>query len=245
MREPVRPRHVAIIMDGNGRWARSKGLERSEGHRKGMDVAYEMVVGCREANVPYLTLFAFSTENWRRPDDEVAELLALLDEGLRKHFESFRDEGVRIRFFGDLSQFPRTLRVAMDRLEAYTEDRDRINLQVALNYSGRWDIAEAVRRLSDTGCDMSETSEEQLEGQLATAGLPEPDLVIRTSGEQRLSNFMLWQAAYAELYFTEVLWPDFTRADLDGALTSFASRERRFGGVESGGLATSDLASSA
>ena len=245
MREPVSPRHVAIIMDGNGRWARSKGLERSEGHRKGIDVAYEMVVGCREANVPYLTLFAFSTENWRRPDDEVAELLALLDEGLRKHFESFRDEGVRIRFFGDLSQFPRTLRVAMDRLEAYTEDRDRINLQVALNYSGRWDIAEAVRRLADTGCDMSETREEQLEGQLATAGLPEPDLVIRTSGEQRLSNFMLWQAAYAELYFTDVLWPDFTRADLDRALDSFASRDRRFGGVESSGLATSDLASSA
>lgn len=238
----ARPHHVAIIMDGNGRWARSRGLKRSEGHRRGMDVAHEMVVGCREAGVPFLTLFAFSTENWRRPDGEVAELMSLLDEGLRKHFERFREEGVRIRFFGDLSQFSRPLRVAMDRLEQATRDQDKINLQVALNYSGRWDIAEAVRRLADTGCDMSAITEDQIADRLATAGLPEPDLVIRTSGEQRLSNFMLWQAAYAELYFTDVLWPDFCRADLDDALACFSRRERRFGGVESGELAAAGAA---
>lgn len=232
MDQPARPRHVAVIMDGNGRWAHSRGLDRTEGHRKGLEAARETVVACREAGIPYLTLFAFSTENWRRPDGEVAELLSLLDEGLRKHFDDFMAEGVRISFFGDLSPFPRTLRLAMDRLEKHTRGQGRISLQVALNYSGRWDIAEAVRRLADTGCDMSDIGEDDLADRLATAGLPDPDLVIRTSGEQRLSNFMLWQAAYTELYFTDVLWPDFGREDLEGALAAYAGRERRFGGVD-------------
>ena len=242
MRETDKPRHLAIIMDGNGRWARSRGLARYEGHRKGLDVAHDMVVGCREANIPYLTLFAFSTENWNRPEDEIAELMSLLEEGLHKHFSSFKKEGVAIRFFGDLSQFPRPLRLTMDRLEKSTASQSGLKLQVALNYSGRWDISEAVRRLADTGCDMSEVSEQQIQKRLATAGLPEPDLVVRTSGEQRLSNFMLWQVAYAELYFTDVLWPDFTRADLKKALDSFACRERRFGSVEGDGVAEPNMA---
>lgn len=226
------PRHVAIIMDGNGRWASERGLNRTAGHRQGMKVAHACAVAARDCAIANLTLFAFSTDNWRRPANEIGELLELFDEGLRENFAKICAEDFRIRFIGDLSQFPRPIRATIDRLEDATAGNGGMNLTIALNYSGRWDITEAIRRLADTGHDLSNVAEGQIEEQLATAGLPAPDLVIRTSGEQRLSNFMLWQSAYAELYFTDVLWPDFSAAAFKEAVADYARRERRFGGVE-------------
>lgn len=225
------PRHVAIIMDGNGRWAQSRGLERSAGHRKGMDAAYDCAVACRTAGVSHLSLFAFSTDNWQRPVAEVKELIALFDRGMRENFSRIVADDLRIRFIGDLSGFPQAVRRTIGRIEAETAANGALHLQIALNYSGKWDVAEAVRRLADTGHDLSAATEEQIAGELATADCPELDLLIRTSGELRLSNFMLWQAAYAELYFTEVLWPDFGAAELQEALADYARRERRYGRV--------------
>ncbi len=226
------PRHIAIIMDGNGRWAYAKGLERTAGHRQGLQAARNTVATCHANGIKYLTLFAFSTDNWRRPDSEIKVLLDLLTDGLRNNLKDLQDNNVRIRFIGDLSSFPRRLRTALDHFEASTVDNDGIYLQIALNYSGRWDIVEAVHRLADMGHNMSMVTEAQLSEQLATADLPDPDLFIRTSGELRLSNFMLWQTAYAEMFFTETLWPDFSDADLNAALEAYARRERRFGGIE-------------
>ena len=228
-------------MDGNGRWAHARGLKRSAGHRRGFETMVAAVTTCRKAGVPYLTLFAFSTDNWRRSQDEIAELLQLFDEGLRANCKKIKQDNVRIRFLGDLSLFPKTLRSTLDKLETVTATNTELNLQIALNYSGRWDIAEAVRRLADTGMELSEITEEQIATRLSTAGLPEPDLVIRTSGELRLSNFMLWQAAYAELYFLEVLWPDFGPEHLQEALAAYAQRERRFGGIPSSSQPVADL----
>lgn len=225
------PRHIAVIMDGNGRWAKARGLARNAGHRKGMDAAYDCAVACREAGVPYLSLFAFSTDNWQRPAAEVKELIALFDQGLRENFNRIVSDNLRIRFIGDVSEFPRAVRKTLDKVEEATAGNDALHLQIALNYSGKWDIIEAARRLADTGCDLSAVTEEQLGGQLAAADWPDPDLLIRTSGELRLSNFMLWQAAYAELYFTDVLWPDFSAEDLQAALAAYAQRERRYGKV--------------
>lgn len=228
----AQPRHVAIIMDGNGRWAHTRGLERTDGHRQGLEAVRETMLACREAGIANLTLFAFSTDNWRRPRREINVLLELLSEGLHKHLPTLLDNAVRIRFLGDLSSFPVAVRATLDRCEAATTKGTGLNLQVALNYSGRWDILEAVRQLADTGCDLSEVTEADIDAHVTTAGLPPPDLLIRTSGELRLSNFMLWQAAYTELYFTEALWPDFGRADFAAALADFAQRDRRFGTVK-------------
>ena len=229
---PSPPRHVAIIMDGNGRWAKERGLDRTAGHRQGMKVAYDCAVAARDCQIANLTLFAFSTDNWRRPVEEIGKLLELFDEGLRENFTKICNEDFRIRFIGDLSQFPKPIRITIDHLEKETRANSGINLTTALNYSGRWDITEAVRRLADMGHDLSNVGEKDIEAQLATAGLPAPDLVIRTSGEERLSNFMLWQAAYSELYFTDVLWPDFSAEAFKEAVNDYARRERRFGGVE-------------
>ena len=219
-------------MDGNGRWAKAQGLDRSEGHRRGMEVAYETANSCRKLAIPFLTLFAFSTENWRRPDSEVKELIKLFDDGLRENLNKILKDNIKFRFIGDLSLFPKTVRTAIDKIEKATKDNKSLTLQIALNYSGRWDIVEAIRKLADTGHDISMLSEEDLSKNLTTTNIPEPDLVIRTSGELRLSNFMLWQAAYSELYFTDCLWPEFDEEALSKAISSFANRERRFGAVE-------------
>lgn len=239
----VKPQHVAIIMDGNGRWARSRKLARTAGHRQGLEAARTVALACRAAEVDTLSLFAFSTDNWRRPPSEVAALLELLAEGLSKHLPAFLENSIRIRFIGDLSSFPKPVRTALDRFERATADCDRLTMLVALNYSGRWDIAEAVRQLADCGHDMSTVTEDDIAAHLATATSPLPDLLIRTSGELRLSNFMLWQSAYTELYFTDVLWPDFGEAELTAAFTAYAARERRFGSTETTAASTASVAS--
>ena len=219
-------------MDGNGRWAHAKGLERTAGHRQGLEAVRDTVLACSDAGIEFLTLFAFSTDNWRRPASEVKMLLQLLADGLHSNLKDLQEHNVKVRFIGDLSSFPRHLRTALDYFESATRNNSGIALQIALNYSGRWDIVEAVRRLADIGHDLSAVTEQQIAAQLATADLPDPDLFIRTSGELRLSNFMLWQTAYTEMFFTKTLWPDFGAADLAMALEAFARRERRFGGID-------------
>lgn len=226
---PALPQHIAIIMDGNGRWAHRQGLDRTAGHRQGLEAARDTALACVDAGINNLSLFAFSTDNWRRPKEEVNALLELLADGLRKHLPALLDNGVRVKFIGDLSSFPKSVRLALDQFERQTANCKQLNLLVALNYSGRWDIAEAVRQLADCGHDMATVTEDDIAAHLATAQVPQLDLLIRTSGELRLSNFMLWQTAYTELYFTEVLWPEFGPAEFQQALVAYAARERRFG----------------
>ncbi|MGI9306320.1 MAG: polyprenyl diphosphate synthase [Gammaproteobacteria bacterium] len=222
-------RHVAVIMDGNGRWARLRNLPRGEGHRRGLRAARAAVRACIARGVPYLTLFAFSRENWDRPEAEVRALLALFGETARGLEKELADAGVRAAVIGQRGRFPPPLRDAMDSLEQKTANGKRLQVNVALNYSGRWDVAQAAERIAANGCDFSE---ENFAKHLSTGGQPAADLLIRTGGEQRISNFMLWQAAYSELYFTPVLWPDFGEADFNAAVDEYARRERRFGARE-------------
>ena len=223
------PGHVAIVMDGNGRWARSRGLPRTEGHRRGIQAVRRTVEDCARRGIVRLTLFAFSTENWSRPQSEISILFKLFASGIRSNLEAMAENGVQVRFVGELERFGKGLNSQMRRMEEATAGNSSLLLTVALNYSGRWDIVNAVRRLAAAGCDLSQVTEQQFERELS---VPPADLVIRTSGEMRLSNFLLWQSAYAELHFCPALWPDFGSGDLDAALTDYAGRERRYGGID-------------
>ena len=227
------PRHLAIVMDGNGRWARERHLPRFEGHRAGAAAARQCVRACAEVGIEYLTLFAFSSENWARPADEVGQLLTLFEEVLEREADELAENGVRLRFIGDRSAFPRPLRETMDRVERRTADNTGLVLVIAANYGGHWDIVNAVRRVAEAverGEMMAEDVDRPtLESGLALSGLPSPDLLVRTGGEQRISNFLLWNLAYTELYFVDTLWPEFDRAALAAAIREFGERERRFG----------------
>lgn len=225
------PRHVAIVMDGNGRWARKRFMPRGMGHKAGVDALIKVVQGCANRGVAYLTVFAFSSENWKRPEEEVSGLMSLLIKALSKHVAGMKSDGVRIRVVGDLSTVSAQVRQALlDACEA-TQHNDRLVLTVAFNYGGRWDMVQACRQVMAAGMDPAEVDEATLSRYMAMNYAPDPDLFIRTGGEIRLSNFLLWQSAYSELVFTDCLWPDFDAAELDKALQAYAQRERRFGDV--------------
>ena len=227
------PRHVAIIMDGNGRWARARHLPRVAGHRKGVEAVRGTVRGAIERGVEYLTLFAFSSENWRRPADEVSILMDLFVLALEQEVAKLHSNGIRFRAVGDMSRFKPRIRELIAAGEALTAGNTRLTLTVAANYGGRWDIAQAARAYfaaHPAALRQEATLDpDALAPFLAMSYAPEPDLFIRTGGEQRISNFLLWQLAYAELYFTDVLWPDFDGEALDAAIASYQTRERRFG----------------
>ena len=217
-------------MDGNGRWAKQRYLPRIAGHRRGVENVRSTVRACAENGVEYLTLFAFSSENWRRPAEEVSFLMQLFISALEQEVAKLHENGVRFKVIGDLSRFERPLRQLVADAEKLTADNRRLTLTVAANYGGRWDIMQAVKRmLADKPQLAAGFEEADLLPHLSLAYAPEPDLFVRTGGEQRISNFLIWQAAYAELYFTDVLWPDFTPATLDAALAEYARRSRRFG----------------
>jgi undecaprenyl diphosphate synthase len=227
------PRHVAIIMDGNGRWAEQRHLPRIAGHRRGVEAVREAVKECAKRGIGVLTLFAFSSENWQRPPQEVGLLMELFITSLRRETKMLQENHIQLRVIGERSALNDKLQQEIASVEAVTRANDRLVLVVAANYGGRWDITQATRKLAWQArlgkIDPDEITPAHLEAHLSLRGLPEPDLFIRTSGEQRLSNFLLWQLAYTELYFTEVLWPDFDSAALNAALASYASRQRRFG----------------
>jgi undecaprenyl diphosphate synthase len=225
------PRHVAIIMDGNGRWAKRRRLPRVAGHKRGVEAVRAAVKGCAERGVQFLTLFAFSSENWRRPAEEVALLMQLFRVALTSEVDKLHRNGIRLRVVGDLTRFDARMRELIERGEALTAGNRRLTLTIAANYGGRWDILQALRRLLHERPDLAQApiEETQLAPYLAMGYAPEPDLFIRTGGEQRVSNFLLWQLAYSELYFTDTLWPDFGAAALDAAIAWYAQRERRFG----------------
>ncbi|RDX36467.1 isoprenyl transferase [Kangiella sp. HD9-110m-PIT-SAG07] len=220
------PQHIAIIMDGNGRWAQARGKKRVMGHKAGMERAREMAEVCGELGVKYLTLFAFSSENWNRPKDEVSFLMELFATSLKNESKKLHKNNVKLSVIGDKDGFDSRLRKAIDKAEALTQDNDGLHLQIAANYGGRWDIVQAAQSLAERGDDITE---ESLQAALVTANGLEPDLLIRTGGEQRISNFLLWQAAYSELYFSDALWPDFNGEALKGAIDDFNQRQRRFG----------------
>jgi len=223
------PRHVAIIMDGNGRWAKRRHLPRLAGHKRGVEAVRAAVEACAERGIEYLTLFAFSSENWRRPAEEVALLMQLFQGALANEVEKLHRNGVRLKVVGDTRRFDRKIRQLIERGEALTAGNSKLTLTIAANYGGRWDILQALNRFSKESDSKNEVREEDLAPYLAMSYAPEPDLFIRTGGEQRISNFLLWQLAYTELHFTDKLWPDFDRAALDEAIESYRSRERRFG----------------
>jgi undecaprenyl diphosphate synthase len=224
------PRHVAIIMDGNGRWAKRRFLPRVAGHRKGVEAVRNVVQGCAERGVAALTLFAFSSENWRRPADEVSLLMQLFVSALQQEVERLHQNGIRFRVIGDISRFDAALVELIENAQRLTAGNQGLTLTVAANYGGRWDIMQAVNRLrSAQGAGSAPWTEAQLQHYLSLGDLPEPDLFIRTGGEKRISNFMLWQLAYTELYFTDTLWPEFDANALDLAFASYRQRERRFG----------------
>ena len=225
------PQHIAIIMDGNGRWAKQRHLPRTVGHAKGAGVVHDLVRSCVDLGVPHLTLYAFSTENWQRPSDEVSTLMGLFFQYLEKEMTNMRTEGVRLKVLGDISRFAPELQQRIRDAEAGTLNPPNITLNVAANYGGRWDIVQAVQawQQAHPGADASELTVDNFGQSLSTAGMPDVDLLIRTGGEYRISNFLLWQAAYAELYFTDTLWPDFDTQELQKAVTWFADRDRRFG----------------
>ncbi len=224
------PRHVAIIMDGNGRWARRRHLPRLAGHRRGVEAVRATVRACAERGIGFLTLFAFSSENWRRPPEEVALLMKLFEAALSSEVDKLHHNGVRLKVAGDTLCFDPKIRRLIEQGEALTAQNQGLTLTIAANYGGRWDILQALTRLlKEKNFSGEEIREEMLAPYLAMSYAPEPDLFIRTGGEQRVSNFLLWQLAYTELYFTETLWPDFDAAALDEAIASYRQRERRFG----------------
>jgi undecaprenyl diphosphate synthase len=223
------PRHVAIIMDGNGRWARRRRLPRIAGHRRGAEAVRAAVRACGERGIEYLTLFAFSSETWRRPAEEVALLMKLFTNALEREVDELHANGVRLRVVGDTTRFDPKIRKLIERAEELTAQHRRLTLTIAANYGGRWDILQAMSKFIRHNPSAGEVQEELLAPYLAMSYAPEPDLFIRTGGEQRISNFLLWQLAYTELYFTETLWPDFGGAALDEAIASYRRRERRFG----------------
>ena len=227
------PRHVAIILDGNGRWAEHRNLPRFAGHRAGVETVRSIVQLSGELGIQALTLFAFSSENWRRPKKEVGLLMDLFLSALEREVNKLHDTGVRLRIIGDVSAFPKKLQQRIHDSMAKTRDNQGLTLNIAANYGGKWDIVQAVRKLAEQieagTLKSNDIDEAIISEQLTLSDLPEPDLFIRTGGEQRISNFLIWQLAYSELYFTHTLWPDFDREEYAKALQSFASRQRRFG----------------
>ena len=224
------PRHIVIIMDGNGRWARKRFMPRVAGHAKGVDSLREVIRTCLDRGVEYLTVFAFSSENWRRPQDEVSFLMQLFVKSLKAEIERIHRNNIRLRVIGDLGRFDKALVDLIQEGEALTAGNTKMNLSICANYGGRWDIMQAVEKMIAASPGVtSGFSEDDLAAHLALGFSPEPDLFIRTGGEKRISNFMLWQLAYSELYFTEKLWPEFGEAELDEAIASYQGRERRFG----------------
>ncbi len=228
------PGHIAIIMDGNGRWAKKRNQPRIFGHTNGVKAVREVSEAAAELGVKYLTLYAFSTENWSRPMLEVNALMSLLVETIRKEVSTLMDNNIRLRAIGDLAKLPdKTLEALNEGIEI-TQQNSRMTLTLALNYSSRWEILEAVKKIhrdATKGLDSENLSEEIFQNYLSTHEMPDPELLIRTSGEKRISNFLLWQIAYAELYFTETFWPDFRKHDLYQAIIDFQNRERRFGKI--------------
>ncbi|MDO5638558.1 MAG: isoprenyl transferase [Neisseria sp.] len=221
------PRHIAVIMDGNGRWAKKRFLPRVMGHKRGLNALENMVKHCAELGVQYLTVFAFSTENWRRPQEEVSFLMGLFLQALQKQVARLHENNMRLKVIGDRSRFSAEILQGIEAAEALTSANTGLTLAIAADYGGRWDVLQAANRLLAEG--VSEITEEGLARHLMLAGAPEPDLFIRTGGETRISNFLLWQLAYTEFYFTETLWPDFDDVEIDAAIASFQTRERRFG----------------
>ena len=228
-----KPRHMAIIMDGNGRWARQRGLPRVEGHRRGVETVKNMVSACYQRGIPYLTLFAFSSENWNRPSAEVKLLIELMYSTLESEVRYLHENRVRLRMIGDLSRFSKKLQRKIAEAQELTSANRDLNLTIAVNYGGQWDITQACRMLARRAAaaelDPEAITQTLLESQLCTSALPPPDLFIRTGGEQRISNFLLWQLAYTELYFCDTYWPDFDEACINDALAHYAGRQRRFG----------------
>jgi undecaprenyl diphosphate synthase len=227
------PRHIAVIMDGNGRWAAQRALPRQAGHHMGVKAARAIVENCARRGVEVLTLFAFSSENWKRPREEVSMLMGRFLEALDTEVDELHSNGIRVRFIGNLEQLSTALRERIERAETLTAANTRMTLVIAVAYGGRWDIATAARKLA-SGCvegriAIGAIDERAVGEHVALAGLPDPDLLIRTGGEQRISNFLLWNLAYTELYFCDTLWPDFDAAHLDAAIEDFGRRQRRFG----------------
>ena len=229
------PRHIAIILDGNGRWAKKRGLPRTAGHAAGAETFRKIALYCRDIGVDYLTVYAFSTENWKRPTEEVKTIMRLLDKYLHEAIETMERDGMKMRIFGDVSGLSPQLQALAHTADEIADHVDGFQANICLNYGGRDEIVHAARRYAEdlaAGKVSGELTEESFSRYLYSAGIPDPDLMIRPGGEQRLSNFLLWQCTYAEFYFTDVLWPDFTTEELDKAIAVFRSRDRRYGGVK-------------
>lgn len=229
------PRHIAVIMDGNGRWAKKRGLPRKAGHKVGAETFRTIATYCKDIGVKYFTVYAFSTENWKRPPDEVEAIMNLLRDYLKESLADFKKENIITRFIGDLEPLAPDIRALMAEAEESTAHKTGMVLNIAINYGGRLELAQAARQISrdvrDGKLSPEEVDEETVAARLYTAGQPDVDLILRPSGEYRLSNFLIWQSAYAEYVFNDILWPDFTAADLDAALAEYARRNRRFGGI--------------
>ena len=230
------PKHIAIIMDGNGRWAKKRFLPRTAGHKAGVETVRKVITECKRLGIKHVTLYTFSTENWKRPALEVETLMTLLQSYLKKEVEELNINNVKLTAIGDIEKLPKSCLDELKRAMELTKDNDGPNLNLALNYGGRYDITEAVKQISrdieNHTLDSENITEETIKNYLSTKSLPDPDLVIRTSGEQRLSNFLLWELAYAELYFTDVYWPDFDEKELQRAIYAYQNRDRRFGGLK-------------
>jgi undecaprenyl diphosphate synthase len=222
------PEHIAMIMDGNGRWAKERGLKRTAGHKKGAEVVREITTYCAKIGIKYLTLYAFSTENWKRPKLEVEYLMKLLEKYLKEELEVYLENNIKFRAIGDLSKFSKSLQNRILKTQEATSSCTGLTQVLALNYGSKDEIIRAIKKLNEKGL---EVSEENLETCLDTAGIPPVDIMIRTSGEVRLSNYLLWQNAYAEMFFIQTYWPDFTKSELDDIISDFSKRERRFGAV--------------
>ena len=222
------PIHVAMIMDGNGRWAKERGLKRTAGHKKGAEVVREITTYCAEIEIKYLTLYAFSTENWKRPILEVEYLMKLLEKYLKEELKVYLENNIKFKAIGDLTRFSKALQIRISKTEEATQHCTGLTQVLALNYGSKDEIVRAVKRLNEKGL---EVTEENLESCLDTAGIPPVDIMIRTSGEVRLSNYLLWQNAYSEMFFTQTYWPDFTQGELDDIISDFSRRERRFGAI--------------
>ena len=222
------PEHIAMIMDGNGRWAKERGLKRTAGHKKGAEVVREITTYCAKIGIKYLTLYAFSTENWKRPKLEVEYLMKLLEKYLKEELEVYLENNIRFRAIGDLSKFSKSLQNRILKTQELTSSCNRLTQVLALNYGSKDEIIRAIKKLNEKGL---EVSEKNLESCLDTAGISPVDIMIRTSGEVRLSNYLLWQNAYAEMFFVQTYWPDFTKTELDDIISDFSRRERRFGAV--------------
>lgn len=235
------PKHIAIIMDGNGRWAKKRGLPRTSGHKQGAEAARRVVSAASDLGIEYLTLFGFSSENWSRPENEVKELMSLLRYYLRSETAELHKSGARLRVIGDRERLDRDIVELIENAESLTANNKKITVVIALNYGGRHDILQAAvclakKYVAEGGKPETDDIESDFSGLLMTSGIPDPDLLIRTSGEKRISNFLLWQCAYSELVFTDTLWPDFDRKDLERAISDYAARERRYGALKQSGL---------